>query len=345
MSDDRRLLSQYVETGSRKALQELIQRYLGLVYSSALRQVRDPNLAEDVTQAAFLVLTQKARTIRNGVAVGGWLLAVTRCVVVTVMRKQAIQNKHEQCAAKPEVLEAEAVGQEWKEIAPLLDAELNRLGQVDRDALVLRFFQDRSFAEIGVELGFSEEGARKTRRTCTGAPAGPAGRARQAPDQWRFESGDRRLCGAGGAEQPVGGDDRRECRQRRTSLHRAGQGGDQFARMVEDEASGNCRSIGDDRRHGRGGGDAINRAPSGDRGSRIAGRCSAPLLLLLRRQRPSRRQHLSRRQSPRNRPEHGARCPRCTGWPQWSARKRDRPAIGWPGGRLKTHPSTGVKLH
>jgi RNA polymerase sigma factor (sigma-70 family) len=159
MSDDRRLLREYVESGSRKALQELIQRHLELIYSSALRQVRDPNLAEDVTQAVFVVLTQKAGTIRNGVAVGGWLLAATRYVVVTVMRKQAIKAKHERRAARPEALEAAA--EEWQEIAPLLDAELNRLRNVDRDAVVLRFFQDRSFAEIGAELGFSEEAARK----------------------------------------------------------------------------------------------------------------------------------------------------------------------------------------
>src|SRR5262245_24126644 len=125
MSDDRRLLREYVETGSREALQDLIQRQVALVYSAARRQVCDANLAEEVTQAAFLVLTQKARTIRDGEAVGGWLLSVTRCIVVTEMRKRAIKKKHEERAAKREVLEA--VTDEWEEIAPLLDAELNRL--------------------------------------------------------------------------------------------------------------------------------------------------------------------------------------------------------------------------
>jgi hypothetical protein len=91
-------------------------------------------------------------------AVGGWLLAVTRYVAVNVMREQAIHKKHEHLAARAESLEAAA--EEWKEIAPLLDAELNRLKRVDRDALVLRYFQDRSFAEIGVELGLTEDAAR-----------------------------------------------------------------------------------------------------------------------------------------------------------------------------------------
>ncbi|HTQ41022.1 MAG TPA: sigma-70 family RNA polymerase sigma factor [Pirellulales bacterium] len=159
MSEDRQLLRAYTEQGSRQALEELIQRHFGLVYSSALRQVRDPHLAEDVSQAVFLVLTQKARSIRHATALGGWLLSVTRCVVVNAMRKQINKNKCEHLAAKPEALQAAA--DEWGEIAPLLDAELNRLKTADRDALVLRFFEDRSFAEIGAELGLSEDAARK----------------------------------------------------------------------------------------------------------------------------------------------------------------------------------------
>ncbi len=159
MSEDRRWLREYGEGGSRAALEELIGRHLGLVYSSALRQVRDAHLAEDVTQAVFLVLTQKGRTIRRGEAVGGWLLAVTRAVSVNAMKKRAVQKKHEFQAARPEA--TQAVDDQWEHIAPFLDRVLNRLADKDRDAIVLRFFQGRSFAEIGVELGLSEEAAPK----------------------------------------------------------------------------------------------------------------------------------------------------------------------------------------
>ena len=159
MSEDQRLLREFTESGSRQALEELIRRHLPLVYSAAVRQVRNSHLAEDVTQAVFLVLTQKASTIRNGVALAGWLLAVTRCTCVNAMKKQAIHKKYELLAAKPEV--GAAALDQWANIAPLLDGELNRLATLDRDAVVLRFFQDRSFAEIGAELGLTEEAARK----------------------------------------------------------------------------------------------------------------------------------------------------------------------------------------
>ena len=48
----------------------------------------------------------------------------------------------------------------WTHIAPLLDNALERLGQKDHDALVLRFFENKNFAEVGAALGASEDTAR-----------------------------------------------------------------------------------------------------------------------------------------------------------------------------------------
>jgi RNA polymerase sigma factor (sigma-70 family) len=160
MTEDQRLLQQYQQHGSKPALEELVRRHVALVYSSAMRQVRDSHLAEDVTQAVFIVFTQKAGTIRNGVAVSGWLVAVTRRAVVDAMRKKTAERRQERIAAKPE----SGVGgddAEWNEIAPRLDAAVNGLPAMDRDAIVLRFFEDRSFADVGMTLRMSEEAARK----------------------------------------------------------------------------------------------------------------------------------------------------------------------------------------
>src|SRR5437762_7678801 len=52
-------------------------------------------------------------------------------------------------------------GPDWDDIRPLLDKALDRLGRVDRDALLLRFFENRSLADVGRALGASEEAARK----------------------------------------------------------------------------------------------------------------------------------------------------------------------------------------
>jgi uncharacterized protein (TIGR03435 family) len=50
----------------------------------------------------------------------------------------------------------------WKQIAPLLEEAMLRLGQTDRDALVLRYFEGRSFNEVGTALGASEAAAKKS---------------------------------------------------------------------------------------------------------------------------------------------------------------------------------------
>jgi RNA polymerase sigma factor (sigma-70 family) len=159
MTENQTLLRQYTTQGSREALDGLIRRHMDLVYSSALRQVRDPHLAEDVTQAVFLILVQKAGTIRDGVAVGGWLLAVTRRAAVHAMNKRNLDRRHDEAIAKPELAEAQAAA--WEQVAPVLDGAMAALPQRDRDAVVLRVLENRSFAQVGAELGVSEDAATK----------------------------------------------------------------------------------------------------------------------------------------------------------------------------------------
>lgn len=48
----------------------------------------------------------------------------------------------------------------WMQIAPLLDVAMNKLGRKDHDALVLRFFENRNFKEVGSALGASEDAAK-----------------------------------------------------------------------------------------------------------------------------------------------------------------------------------------
>src|SRR6476646_258983 len=76
--DDAILLGRYAETGCQDSFQQIVARHSGWVFSLSLRAVRDRHLAEDVTQAVFLILARKARTIRPGTPLSGWLFKASR---------------------------------------------------------------------------------------------------------------------------------------------------------------------------------------------------------------------------------------------------------------------------
>jgi RNA polymerase sigma factor (sigma-70 family) len=159
--DDQQLLQQFLSTGSQAAFASLVHRHVNVVYASALRQVRNRHVAEDVTQAVFIVLHRKAHKLRNMPTLGGWLLKVTRFAAVDAMRRQARQDRHERAAARPESVVPAPATEDWTEVAPVLDEALAKLSAGDRDAIVLRYMEDATFPEVGQKLGLSEHAARK----------------------------------------------------------------------------------------------------------------------------------------------------------------------------------------
>src|SRR5262245_28038199 len=97
--DDHELLRQYVHDGSREALDALVRRHINLVWSTALRETRDPHDAADVTQAVFIVLMHRAAHLSDKVVIGGWLFKVTRFAAADARKRRARRQRHEQEAA------------------------------------------------------------------------------------------------------------------------------------------------------------------------------------------------------------------------------------------------------
>jgi RNA polymerase sigma factor (sigma-70 family) len=161
MNDDLQLLREYAASHSELAFETVVARYLGLVHSAALRQVRDPILAEEVTQAVFVILARKAGSLGRGTVLPGWLYRTTRFTAANALRREACRQHHEHAAYMQSILEKEPADAVWPEIWPLLDEAMARLRQTDRDALVLRYFENKSLKEVGAALGVQERAAQK----------------------------------------------------------------------------------------------------------------------------------------------------------------------------------------
>jgi RNA polymerase sigma factor (sigma-70 family) len=157
---DHQLLARYARDGSQEAFAELVARHLNLVYSAALRQVRAGPLAEDVAQMVFANLARKAAAIPRHSVLAGWLHRDTHYTALDLLRAERRRQAREQ-----EALAMNALGPDptpdWEQLRPLLDEALQELGDADRDALLLRFFEQRSLKEIGATLGSGEDAARK----------------------------------------------------------------------------------------------------------------------------------------------------------------------------------------
>ena len=159
---DLELLQEYVDRRSEEAFATLVRRHIDWVHSAAGRRLGGGGGAEDVTQAVFVALVRRATGLAGGVSLPAWLLRVTRYAAVHARRDEARRKHHEREAAmmKRESTAAMSEG-EWEQVAPMLDELVGKLGKKDQEAVLLRFYQQKSLAEVGQVMGISEKAATK----------------------------------------------------------------------------------------------------------------------------------------------------------------------------------------
>lgn len=160
MSDsDPELLARFVADGCEDSFANLVRRYLGLVYAAALRQVQSPQLAEEIAQSVFLDLARSAPRLAKTTILPAWLYEVTRRTAIDTIRREVRRQRREQTASEMNTLTNDT--ENWLQIAPLLDDAMQALEELDRNALLLRFFDNQSLRAVGTALGISEDAAQK----------------------------------------------------------------------------------------------------------------------------------------------------------------------------------------
>ena len=162
MSNDRELLAEYRRCSSESAFGELVNKHLRLVYSTAMRLVNgDSHAAEDIAQRVFTKLARKATDLPSSVVLSGWLHRDTKLTALEWLRAEKRRTERERKAATMEDFSTIYDEIEWEQVRPILDEILDKLRPEDRDALLLRFFEQQSFSAVGATLGIGEDAARK----------------------------------------------------------------------------------------------------------------------------------------------------------------------------------------
>jgi RNA polymerase sigma factor (sigma-70 family) len=162
MTDDSELLRRYANEGSENAFAELVRRHVDLVYSSSLRQAwGDQHLAQEVTQMVFIQLARKAAALVSHPVLPAWLHRSSHLAALDLRRREGRRQKYERAAADAAATDAQG-GEEvaWDEVRPVLDDAIDRLDERNRQAILLRYFANRPFGEVGERMKLSENAAR-----------------------------------------------------------------------------------------------------------------------------------------------------------------------------------------
>jgi RNA polymerase sigma factor (sigma-70 family) len=153
------LLQRYAQQRSEEAFATLVDRHLNFVYATALRQVRSPQLAEEVAQSVFMSLARNSNTMKPDTVLTAWLYCVTRHAAIDLLRGESRRQAREQAAL--EIANMKSDSTEWAHVEPFLDEALEALDETDRSAILLRYFENKSLREVGENLGTSEDAAQK----------------------------------------------------------------------------------------------------------------------------------------------------------------------------------------
>ncbi len=141
--------------GDVKSFELLVEKYQGVVYNIALRMARDPEDAEDISQAAFLKAYEKLGTYRESFRFYSWLYRIAVNEALNFLdRRRRFTRLDERIEDPRQAVDAASEARERDE---RIEEALMELKPDHRAVLILRHFEDFSYDEIGAILDIPEK--------------------------------------------------------------------------------------------------------------------------------------------------------------------------------------------
>jgi len=159
MNDDE-LIREFASSRSEQAFRRLVDRHCDLVFSVASRVTQNPDLARDVSQQVFSKLAARPGAVATGVPLSAWLHRTCRSLAIDLVRSEEARRKREVTLSASPLMNAEP-SPDWSALEPVIDSLIDELPELERRAVVMRFYEKRSHGAIGASLGLTEEAARK----------------------------------------------------------------------------------------------------------------------------------------------------------------------------------------
>ncbi|WAC20335.1 sigma-70 family RNA polymerase sigma factor [Luteolibacter sp. SL250] len=162
---DATLLTTFAATRDEKSFRTLADRYLGLIFHTALRRTGNRPLAEEVSQNVLCAMARKAGNLaRHPERLAPWLHRATILESLKAMRSECSYQRRKHLPPPEETPSSPGSGSIWTDAVPLLDGALDKLPEADRTVLMLHFFGNRSFPQIAGILGKSADAVQKQSR-------------------------------------------------------------------------------------------------------------------------------------------------------------------------------------
>ena len=156
---DESLLKSFALDRNEKAFRILSERYLGLIFHTALRRTNNRQLAEEVSQKILCAVAKKASALaKNPDLLPAWLHRATLFESTSAMRSEISHQRRKQLMTPDDSAENSS---HWTEALPHLDQALDNLPESDRRVLLLHYFENRPFPKIAQTLGKNPDTVKK----------------------------------------------------------------------------------------------------------------------------------------------------------------------------------------